>query len=423
VASASLNTLSKFGSVVHFTAEHGGKGQPKSCTGANGASLFIDVPLGTVVYDAESGALLGDLEQAGAQLQVAQGGRGGRGNAAFKTDRYRAPVLRERGEPGTGRWLVLELRVLADVGLIGCPNAGKSTWLAAVSNARPKIADYPFTTLVPNLGVYAERMVLADIPGLCEGAHRGRGLGTEFLRHIERCRLLLHLVAGDARDPLYDLQAIRLELALFNPALVREKVHVVLFTKMDLPLAQERWNDPVFRVAFQQAVGHARIAAVSAVTGQGVQETMQRVSKLLERIPRPVWSTLPTDVLSGDEIEASAEQHSRDDPDTTLFRITSELTAQGHQRWHVLGSAKLDRLAIMTDWSYPEAVDRFQRVLRALGVAEMLTQTAIRTGDTVVIGGIEFDYTPDDNIFYRNAREDGVDSMDTETNEILTEGD
>lgn len=410
VANPGLNTLSKFGSRVHFVAENGGKGQPKDCTGANGASISIEVPLGTVVYDAETGALLGDLEQGAAPLQVAQGGRGGRGNSAFKTDRNRAPVLRERGEPGTDRWLVLELRVLADVGLIGCPNAGKSTLLAAVSNARPKIADYPFTTLVPNLGVYAESVVLADIPGLCEGAHRGRGLGTDFLRHIERCRLLVHLVAGDARDPLYDLQAIRMELALFNPALVKEKVHVVLFTKMDLPLAQARWNDPAFREAFQRAVGHSRIAAVSAVTGRGVQETMQRVCKLLERIPRPTWSvTAAEEATWRNETTSFTGRHKEMTADTAPFHIMTEQTAQGHRMWHVVGSSQLDRLVVMTDWTYPEAVDRFQRVLRALGVTETLAQTDVRAGDTVVIGGVEFEYTPDDNVFYRNARADGID--------------
>lgn len=433
VADAGLNTLVKFGSVVHFAAENGEKGQPKNCTGADGKALELRVPLGTVVYDAETGALLGDLDQVGAQLLVARGGRGGRGNAAFKTDRNRAPVIREKGEPGTGCWLRLELRVLADIGIIGCPNAGKSTWLAAVSNARPKIADYPFTTLVPNLGVYAENVVLADIPGLCEGAHLGRGLGIGFLRHIERCRMILHLVAGDAPDPLYDLQAIRLELALFNPRLVQAKVHVVLFTKMDLPLAQQRWNDASFREAFQKAVGHRRIAAVSAVTGQGVEETMQRICKLLEKIPQPDrLSSLPDaspGVLEQSRSPAAADTF-RGDHDAIgasvdgTFRIQKERMADGQRRWRILGLPKLERLAVMTDWAYPEAVDRFQRVLRALGVTEALSQSGIRAGDVVVIANIEFDYTPDDNVFYQNALEDGVDLFkDTSDVEIAVDED
>lgn len=225
-----LNTLSVVRHKVHYRATDGQNGQGKSRTGNAGTDVFISAPSGTVVRD-EDGTLCGELTQDGQELLVARGGRGGRGNEAFKTNRARAPKLAERGEPGAERWLSLELKLVADVGLVGVPNAGKSTLLAVSSNAKPKIADYPFTTVTPNLGVcdvlgdegIGVGLVLADIPGLLEGAHAGVGLGLAFLRHVQRCRALVHVVSGDSVDPVGDYRAIQQELELFSPKLMEKK--------------------------------------------------------------------------------------------------------------------------------------------------------------------------------------------------------
>ena len=231
-----LNTLISFQGRRHFKAERGGHGQGKNRQGAKGKDITLPVPPGTVVRDAESGELLADLKRPGERALAARGGRGGLGNAAFTSPTNQAPRIADRGEEGQARLLLLELKLLADVGIVGCPNAGKSTLLAAVSAARPKIADYPFTTLVPNLGVVTvddRDFVMVDIPGLIEGAHAGAGLGPDFLRHIERTRVLIHLLDGASSDPLGDLDGINEELRLFNPRLAT-KPQLVVLSKMDL---------------------------------------------------------------------------------------------------------------------------------------------------------------------------------------------
>ncbi len=243
LADASINTLLAFRKQTHFRARNGGNGRGKNQTGAAGEDLTIPVPVGTVAYDADSGELLVDLAQRDARALLARGGRGGRGNRVFRSSTNQAPRIAENGEPGEELWVRLELKLLADAGIVGVPNAGKSTLLSKVSAAHPKIADYPFTTLEPNLGVAIvgdHDLVLADIPGLIEGAHVGAGLGHQFLRHIERTRVLIHLLDGLSPDPLGDYDAINEELELFNPAL-RGKPQVVAFNKMDLPDVSGRW--------------------------------------------------------------------------------------------------------------------------------------------------------------------------------------
>lgn len=231
----SLNTLAAVRHKVHHRAESGQNGMGKSRTGTSGSEVYIPVPVGTVVRD-QDGTLCGELTKNGEELLVARGGRGGRGNEAFKTNRVKTPKFAEKGEPGSERWLSLELKLVADVGFVGVPNAGKSTLLAVCSSAKPKIADYPFTTVIPNLGVcdvledkdsLGKGLVLADIPGLLEGAHAGVGLGLAFLRHVQRCRVLVHVVSGDSPDPLGDYKAIQHELELFSPKLL-EKPQVML---------------------------------------------------------------------------------------------------------------------------------------------------------------------------------------------------
>ncbi len=230
---------------MHFQAADGEPGHGKNQTGAQGQDLIIRVPVGTVANDAESGALLADLFEPGEQALLLRGGRGGRGNRTFRSATNQAPRIAENGEPGEERRLRLELKLLADVGIVGVPNAGKSTLLSRISAARPKIADYPFTTLEPTLGVVVvddRDMVWADIPGLIEGAHTGAGLGHKFLRHIERTRVLVHLLNGLSPDPLGDYEAINQELTLFNPALA-EKPQIVALNKMDLPDVRAAWPE------------------------------------------------------------------------------------------------------------------------------------------------------------------------------------
>ena len=365
VASAHLNTLIQFQRKVHFKAERGEHGRGKDQFGKSGEDLFIQVPTGTVVFDAETGELIADLTEDGQKALVARGGRGGRGNASFATPTNQAPRIAEKGEPGQERWLRLELRLIADVGIVGAPNAGKSTLLAAVSAARPKIADYPFTTLIPNLGVVevdGATFVMADIPGLIEGAHQGAGLGDKFLRHIRRTRVLVHLLDGAAPDPLADFAAINRELELFSPDLAR-KPQIVALNKMDLPEAQEKWP----RVARALKRQGYDALAISAATGEGVQALLRQVAATLRELPAE-----PT--------PAPEQKVFRPKPDEDAFEIVRE---GGY--WRVKG-IKVERAAAMTNWDLDEAVLRFQRLLDGMGITEALREAGVGPGDTVVIG-------------------------------------
>ncbi len=365
VASAHLNTLIQFQRKVHFKAERGEHGRGKDQFGKSGEDLFIQVPTGTVVFDAETGELIADLTEDGQRALVARGGRGGRGNASFATPTNQAPRIAEKGEPGQERWLRLELRLIADVGIVGAPNAGKSTLLAAVSAARPKIADYPFTTLIPNLGVVevdGATFVMADIPGLIEGAHQGAGLGDKFLRHIRRTRVLVHLLDGAAPDPLADFAAINRELELFSPDLAR-KPQIVALNKMDLPEAQEKWP----RVARALKRQGYDALAISAATGEGVQALLRQVAATLRELP-------------AEPAPAPEQKVFRPKPDEDAFEIVRE---GGY--WRVKG-IKVERAAAMTNWDLDEAVLRFQRLLDGMGITEALREAGVGPGDTVVIG-------------------------------------
>jgi GTP-binding protein len=368
-----LNTLYRFSRKRHFRAGRGVHGQGKDRHGAAGADLRVPVPPGTVVYDAGTGDLLGDLTEPGQELIVARGGRGGRGNARFATSTNQAPRIAEHGEPGQARNLRLELKLLADVGLVGLPNAGKSTLLAAVTAARPKIAPYPFTTLQPNLGVVVldarTEFVLADIPGLIEGAAEGKGLGHEFLRHIERTRVLIHLLDGLSADPLADFAAINHELAVFGHGLAG-KPQLVVLNKMDQPQVRARW--PEIKAALK-AEGHPAMA-ISALAREGTRDLLYRAAHMLAELPEQAPSReelLPVFRLEDDE---------------ETFTVEWEEDA-----WRVRG-VRVERLAAMTVWNLDEAVRRFQRTLDRAGISDALEEAGAQPGDTVRIGEREFEW-------------------------------
>ena len=375
-----LNTLSPFRNQKKFHAQDGGNGGKSNMTGRSGDDLVIHVPPGTVIYEATSGQLLGDLTEAGQRLVVCEGGRGGRGNSRFASAVNQAPRLAERGEPGQIKELRLELRLIADVGIVGVPNAGKSTFLAATTGARPKIEPYPFTTLEPNLGVAnldgEKTLVLADIPGLIEGAHRGVGLGHDFLRHIQRTRVLIHLLDGMADDPVLDFIQINSELALFDPSLA-EKPQVVALNKIDLPDVKARRDE--IRMKFHQLLRKKKfksvsddLADISAATGENVRQLLYRAAELLDRTPGvPAPEELPV---------------YRPEEDRQSFKIIA--TERG---WQVSGAA-IERAAQMTYWENYQSVRRFQRILKALGVEDALRDSGVQVGDSVFIGDFELEW-------------------------------
>ena len=374
-----LNTLLPFKYRSHFRAEHGQPGKSRNQHGKNGEHLYVEVPPGTIVLDDESGEPITDLVEVGQEFVVARGGKGGLGNTHFVNSVRQAPRIAELGEPGDELWVRLELKLIADVGLVGFPNAGKSTLLAAASAARPKIADYPFTTLEPNLGVVevggirGETFVMADIPGLIEGAAEGVGLGHEFLRHVERTRLLIHVIDGsgglEERDPLEDFLLVDAELRAYSDNLI-EKARFVAINKTDLP--ETRDNLPRLRAELEGRVEH--VFEISGVTGDGVPDLMMAVSQRLRDIPRVV-ELVP---------ESEHRTFTLDQTDETYWE--AEQLSPHH--FQVRG-VKLERTMKMTDFANEEAADRFQRILEAAGVSTRLAQLGIKPGDFVHIADAE----------------------------------
>lgn len=372
VANPHINTLIQFSRKRNFAAEDGKRGHIKNQTGATADDLRIEVPIGTVVRDADTGELLADLTEPGQQVVAARGGRGGRGNAQFVSATNQATEMVEKGEPGIERDLLLELKLIADVGIVGVPNAGKSTLLSVISNAKPKIAAYPFTTLEPNLGVVMvdhRDFVVADIPGLVEGAHLGIGLGHSFLRHIQRTRVLIHLLDGAGENPLADFSQINSELALFDENLTK-KVQLVVLNKMDLPEAQANWP----KVERELKKRGYETFSISAATQQGTRDLMNRVLAIIDSLPAalpPVVET-PVYTLGADE---------------SAFTITPE-----EDGFRVSGT-RIERAAKMTYWEIDESAYRFQRILGALGITKALQERGIQAGDTVYIGDYELEWS------------------------------
>ena len=374
VVNPKVSTLAWYQHRSNFHAGDGKRGGPNNQTGAGAAALELQVPAGTIVRD-EAGAILGDLLQPDARLVVARGGRGGRGNARFRSSARQAPRVAEKGEPGQERRIQLELRLIADVGLVGVPNAGKSTLLSVLSNARPRIANYPFTTLEPNLGVLRRgdsEVVLADIPGLIEGAHMGVGLGHSFLRHIQRTRMLVHLLDGAGADPLADFNQVNVELALFDEHLA-EKPQIVVFNKLDMPGAVERW--PALSRSLREL--GVEPLAISAMTRAQLPAFVEELLRVHAALPETAPEAI-TDVVAPPELREARLD----------FVIRRGLDGS-----FLVSGARIERAAAMTWWEHEEAVMRFQHILGALGVTEALEAAGVAPGDTVIIGEHELEWS------------------------------
>jgi len=368
-----LNTLQAFRHTTRYAADDGKGGGSNNKYGRSAENLIVLVPPGTVVYDALTGDLLGDLTAPGQQLTVCKGGRGGRGNTHFKNSIHQAPRTAERGEPGEEKRLKLELKLIADIGIIGVPNAGKSTLLSVLTNAQPKVAPYPFTTLEPNLGVAQvdddTTVVLADIPGLIEGAHLGLGLGHDFLRHIQRTRVLIHLLDGLSADPVADYSQINAELALFDPNLARKEV-IVALNKIDQPEVQERL--PAIRKEMKKR--KVELMTVSALARTNVRELLLKaVEKLSEAPPlEEIAAPLPL-------------YRPKDDPRD--YKVSRE----GTRDWRLSGPG-IERAAKMTYFEHAGSLRRFQKLMETLGVDEALRKAGVKEGDTVHIGDFELEW-------------------------------
>ncbi|MEA2576066.1 MAG: GTPase [Chloroflexia bacterium] len=430
--SPDLNSLLPFHYKQHFKAQHGGAGSSNQKHGKAAQDLYIDVPPGTTVEVMDESPISGaaaevleeDLLKPGQTMLVARGGRGGLGNVHFTTSTHQAPRYAEKGEPGEERTLVLELRLISDVGLLGYPNVGKSTLLSVVSAAQPKIGDYPFTTLAPMLGVVevdGDTFVLADIPGLIEGASQGTGLGLEFLRHVQRTRLLLHVVDGSAglwdaymapaqdgansddrgdahpsqtTDPIADFKRINAELEQYDPDLA-ERPQIVAINKTDIPEVQERL--PQLMSQFKD-MGYDAYP-ISAATGQGVQDLLRAVAAKLKELPKPEWAE--EEAAEGEEGE---EEEKVVRPQYRAAESRQfEVMPDGKGRYRVAGH-RIERLITSTDMSNPFSLERLQRELAKMGVSEALSAAGVEPGDTVTIGRVELEWSDEPWVsFERNT--------------------
>ena len=376
VVDQDLNSLLRYQRARHYKAQHGGNGGGNNKTGRSGRDLEIFVPPGTIAHDADTGICLGDLTDPEDRLQVAIGGSGGRGNKRFSSSSNRAPRIAEKGSLGQSVDLSLELRLIADVGIVGVPNAGKSTFLASVTAAKPKIANYPFTTLNPNLGVADlgeyRTIVLADIPGLIEGAHAGIGLGAEFLRHIQRTKAIIHLLDGMSEDPLSDFTKIMSEMSLYDSGLVA-KPQIVALNKIELPEVLEKL--PVLKSAIKH-LGY-ELYGISAIAHIGVKEILQKAS-LLVKTPENIPENIP---------ESAEEPVYRPEKDPARFEIIREI--DGNLR---ITGDRIERAAQSTYWEHDDAVLRFQYIIDKLGVRRALEENGVRPGDKVRIGPYELEW-------------------------------
>lgn len=386
VVDEGLRTLMDFRYNRKFKAQAGEKGMTKGMHGKGAKDLYVRVPQGTTVRDAETGKVITDLVEHGQEFIIAKGGRGGRGNIRFATPRNPAPEIAENGEPGEERELELELKILADVGLVGFPSVGKSTLLSVVSAAKPKIGAYHFTTIVPNLGMVrtksGESFAMADLPGLIEGASQGVGLGTQFLRHIERTRVILHVIdmaASEGRDPYEDYVAINSELETYNLRLM-ERPQIIVANKMDMPGAEE--NLEIFKEQLAENYDEfddlPLIFPISGIAHQGLDALLEATAELLDKTD---------EFLLYEETDMEEEAYYGFTDDSRPFDITRDDDAA----W-VLSGEKLERLFVMTNMERDESIMKFARQLRGMGVDEALRERGAKDGDTVRIGNFEFEF-------------------------------
>ncbi|WP_221566226.1 GTPase ObgE [Alkalihalobacillus sp. TS-13] len=375
-----LRTLMDFRYNRHFKAPRGENGMSKNMHGRNAENMIVKVPPGTVVTDAKTGKVIADLVDHGQQAVIAKGGRGGRGNTRFATPKNPAPELSENGEPGEEREVTLELKLLADVGLVGFPSVGKSTLLSVVSAAKPKIAEYHFTTLSPNLGVVETEdnrsFVMADLPGLIEGAHEGVGLGHQFLRHIERTRVIVHVLdmsGTEGRDPYEDFLKINEELKQYNLRLT-ERPQLVVANKMDMPDAEDNLE------LFEEQVGDEYpIFPISAITKDGVRDLLFEIANKLE--------TTPEFPLIEDEEEEDERVLYKHQKEEQPFELSRE-----DDGTFVISGGKIERLFKMTDFSRDESVRRFAQQMRRMGIDDALRERGAEDGDIVRIMDYEFEF-------------------------------
>lgn len=378
-ADEGLRTLIDFRYQTHYKGKRGDHGSGAKQHGRSADDIVLRVPVGTVVRDADTKKLLGDLRHHGQEIVVAQGGRGGRGNARFVSSSHRAPAFAENGEKGEERWITLELKLLADVGLVGFPNVGKSTIISRVSAAKPKIANYHFTTLEPNLGMVrvdaGRSFVIADVPGLVEGAAEGAGLGHRFLRHVERTRVLVHVVdlsGSEGRDPLEDLAVIRGELERYAPQL-NEKPMVIVANKVDLMSDDDR-DAALARLS--EAYPEVRIFPMSAATDSDLNELVYHLADILDAIG-------PVEYAEEDFEPVEEEPQKQEAP----FRVQKI----GPHAYEVVGP-EIDGLVGRTQFERDEAVERFMKILDNMGIEKALREAGIQDGDTVIVGPMALDY-------------------------------
>jgi len=377
IADENMSTLMDFKYKSVFKAESGENGGIKNCHGHWAKDLYIKVPVGTVVKDVKTDKIIADLTENGQTVLVAKGGRGGRGNARFATAQNRAPQFCEPGEPPIERELFLELKLIADVGLLGMPNAGKSTFISRISSAKPKIADYPFTTLIPNLGVVhkpsGDGFVVADIPGLIEGASEGIGLGHDFLRHVERCRFLVHIIDITENNPLENYKKINLELKKHSETLAK-RYQIVALNKIDA--VDEETKNKIYE-QFKKTSDD--VFMISAVTGENIDDLKYFMGKKVDEIEKPV-----SDIVVEEDLEAT----NNDDSAYEISKVSKDT--------FIIVGGKVNRLTQVTDERNPDQVIRLQNILTGMGVFEKLKSMGIKDGDTVIAGKLEFAYYADE---------------------------
>ena len=383
-AVSGIHTLADFEYEKTFRAESAESGKGKCMHGKDGEDLVIDVPCGTIIRDAESKEILADLLEPGERFVVARGGRGGRGNIHFSSSVRRAPRFAEKGLDGEERYILMELKLIADVGLIGMPNAGKSSLLAAISNAHPKIAGYPFTTLSPNLGILSvddEKIVIADVPGLIEGAHQNKGLGHYFLRHVERTRVIVHVLDIGLGEPdmiLGHWKSIREECEMYNPELLH-RPYIVVGNKIDLPDA--RRNIDALSSFFRKS--NIPFVTLSALSGEGIQPLIDAIVTACRASSRPTSDTRLAPVQ-----DLSVKTLRRDRFDRV------QIVPQADGSFLVL-QPSLERAVQRYDFEQEDALPRFAKLLKRYKVEELLIEAGAQTGDTILIGSLEFDFEPD----------------------------